>query len=843
MEDKQIIELYWNRSDDAIKETTEKYGQECAYIASHILQNVDKAEVCAKESLQVLWETIPPHRPQNLKAYVCKITRNHALQMKYPDFMEQDVDLFSAELVIHDFLKELEPEQRKLFIAHYWYFVSVAEIAVQYKMSENKGYRTLDSLRQKLDNALEEKQISFISEEELFFAMTEVEDRYLEEAEPLKIVHKEPSEETGQDTNQNTAILFSHIWKKFQIPIIACTLFLIVVVVVWSKNSLEQNPPTIESELSEGSGQDSEKTELDILLLTKIVNGEIFSEETFEYRKSTLPWEREMEIAALPIYKNLAYVDVNGYRGAGYSIFLDEDTLVAMAEDIAAKLNMQVIDSTVQKVNFSDEMLNVVHGIEVTTDLGSIQIKGNGQVDVKFFEGVQLPEEYKMSDSATIANANKTVAYLLETYADVIPTDKLVADCYDVYDKSGNRSMKYQAVGRAHGADGIVEYYFNQVGFDYNEQLGLTGISYGDVRAATELLGYYPIISVEEAKNMLIEGDSIHYDMAFSSHEVLLSDLRNTSYVELVYYVPNQQEYISFIDRSHYLPYYCFYVKLGDTNEYCRYYVPAVEGATVDRLPTETAVTILDMKEYDIIDGLYFKDGKYYTLQNGEIVETEPPVANPTEDPYMEYGEVIGDIQDNGAIQWNFYYKGELLVNLDKITAGISSINPASYEARYVDGNIVIICRESREYESVLNDYAIVLLYLTEDGTIRKLTDAIPMRSSAHPYGLNLEYDIYATMGNESEEVQILDLRTGESVNTGILYEDIEYIVSASKAHYAVLYKTGEIAVVEKASGQMIKKTKYQLNFKPSYINYQDGILYVEDVETQDLIFVIEEFE
>ena len=73
-----------------------------------------------------------------------------------------------------------------------------------------------------------------------------------------------------------------------------------------------------------------------------------------------------------------------------------------------------------------------------------------------------------------------------------------------------------------------------------------------------------------------------------------------------------------------------------------------------------------------MVDGMYHKDDKYYILQNGEIVETEPPVVDPTEDPYMEYGEVIGDIQDNGAIQWNFYYKGELLANLEHLTRGIS---------------------------------------------------------------------------------------------------------------------------------------------------------------------------
>lgn len=832
MEDKKIIELYWERSEDAIKETERKYGWYGTYIASHILQNAEETAICVKESYESLWDTIPPHRPQNLKAYLCKITRNQALQMKYPA-ANPEIDLFSAELVIYTFLKGLEPEQRKLFVARYWYLSSVSEIAMQYKMSESKVGKTVLSLQQKLDELLEEKNILLQTEADLLFAMTEIDDCYLAEAEPVQAKMEKPTQVSIKD-------MLSRIWNKKTIVAIVCIALLVVGVLVWPKNLGEQLPSNIDSEMLEGP---VENTDLDILQFVKILNGEHLSETTFEYRKSSFPWNREWEISALPIFKNLAYVNIQGYIGQ-YSVFFSEDALVSMTEEIASKLNWQVLDSTTQKVTLSEDAQNIVIGIDATTDKGSIHIDGNGRVDISFTEGIQLPAEYRMSDSASIEEANKTVNYLLEQYVALFSTDKLSPNCYDVYDTDGNRSMKYQAVERTYGAGGIVEYYFNQVGFEYSEERGLTGISYGDVRVATELLGYYPIISVDEAKDMLVNGEAICLDNAFSAYEAKLSDLNSASYVELMYYVPNEEEYEhSFTDRSLYVPYYCFYVKLGDTNEYCRYYVPAVEGATLGTIPSELPVTILDMSEYEVVDGMYHKDGKYYTLQNGEIVETEPPVVDPTEDPYMEYGEVIGDIQDNGAIQWNFYYKGELLANLEHLTMGISSINPTSYEARYVDGNIVIICRESRDDNGVLNDYATVLIYLTEDGTLRRLTDAIPMRSSAHPYGLNLDYDIYATMGNEANEVQILDLTTGESVDTGILYEDIEYIANASKEHFAILYKSGKVAVVEKASGQIVKTSKYQLNFNPTYIQYKDGMLYVEANIENNVIFVLKDFE
>lgn len=845
MEDKQIIDLYWSRSEEAMEETAKKYGADCSYIAHHILQDEAESSRCEKECYELLWESIPPHRPQNLKAYLYKITRNHALQMKYQDVNEKENDLFTAELVIHEFLKGLELEERKLFVAHYWYFSSVAEIAMQYKMSESKVEKIVLSLRQKLDSKLVEKNISLQKEAEFLFAMTETEDRYLEEAAPktetpLKVsAQEEKHKKNDGKTNADIKNMLLQFWNKYQIPAIACIVILVVAVLIWPKNPTVQNPPTTESESSEGKGNESSVVDLDILSLIQIANGEILSTKTFEYRKSSVPWKNGYEgVAALPIYRNLAYVDIAGYRGSGYTVYLSEDELTAMAEDIASKLNMEIIDSTIQRATFSEEAQNLVCGIEVMTDLGSIKIKGNGLVDVQFFEGVQLPEEYKMSYSATIANANNTVMYLMEKYADLLPTNNLTPDCYDTYDLNGERDMKYQAVGKTSGtANNIIEYYFNQVSFDYKEELGLTGISYGDVRMATELIGYYPVISVEEAKEMLLEGVSISYDMAFTASEMTTADLRNASYAELLYYVPNQQEYASFTDRSIYMPYYCFYVKLGDKNEYCRCYVPATEGATLSSIPAQTEIGILNLEGYDTIDGMYVKDGKYYKLQNGELVETEPVFIS--DDEYFEYGETYGEITEDGSTVWGFYYMGELLVNLDELMAR-NSLYADRYECRYEDGKIIIICIEDR---AAYREMATVYVYDKDADKLTQLTDMIELWSNTNPNGLKLTMGMYATMSNENNEVMILDLRTGESVNTEVKYNDIEYITNAGDDYYAFLIKGGIIHVVEKTTGQTIKKTKYKLNFEPRSIIYADEMLYICDNDNWDLLYVIKDFE
>ena len=842
MEDKQILELFWERSQEAIPETINKYGQDSAYLANHILQDTEVAKRCVDESMQILWDTIPPHRPQNLKAYVCKVTRNHALHMKYPELEEQASDLFSAEIIIQEFLKGIEVEQRKIYVAHYWYFTPVDEIAKQYKMSESKVNKTLQSIRQSLDERLNEKQVGLQVEEEFLYALTEIDDRYLVEAEPLKEKETKSNEDTNPKVNQkpNGSIndLLEKLWNKKMIGVMAGVACVVLLAFLWPKDTIEPITPSTESENSEGTNEAPDKIQTGYEgILIHIVNGEYYSQETYEYRKSLLPWNMEMEVAALPVYKNLAYADIEGHQYSAISVFLDEDTLVAMVEDIASKVDMQVVHTKINKTTYK-ELKNIVYGIEATTDKGSIKIEGDGRVYVNFFEGVQLPKEYEMKDSATIEQANATVSYLLEQYGDLFPSKDMSPNCYDAYDNKAQRYVNYQAVARVYSAEGIDDYYFNQVQFEYNEQLGLTGISYGDVRSAAELVGYYPIISVEEAKEILVEGKGIEYEIDFARYDVALSDLEDTSYVELIYNTPNQNLYYYFAGNKYYQPFYCFYVKMGSLEEYCRFYVPAIKGATENEIPEQSEITILDISEYHVIDGIYQKDGKYYKLDHGEMVETEYVIQNSTEDYSLEYGEAVGEFMEDGSIQWKAYYKGEEVLNLDEAMSGIGSVNPDSYEIRYLDGDIIIICFELQSGEQ----YATVFLYKV-DGTLQRLTDSIKMCSMYDPTGLSLTTGLHGLVGNEAKEVMILDLQTGQSVNTGIKYEDVEAIGSASDEHFAVVYKTGEIAIVEKTSGQIIKKTKYPLNFTPYIFVYEDDMLYVESMESPNLVFVIKDFE
>ena len=76
MDDRNIIDLYWQRSERAITETDLKYGKFCRYISSSILDSDTEAEECVNDTYMQAWSVIPPNRPERLMAFLGKITRN-----------------------------------------------------------------------------------------------------------------------------------------------------------------------------------------------------------------------------------------------------------------------------------------------------------------------------------------------------------------------------------------------------------------------------------------------------------------------------------------------------------------------------------------------------------------------------------------------------------------------------------------------------------------------------------------------------------------------------------------------------------------------------------------------
>ena len=186
MEDNQIVDLYWQRSDLAISETNQKYGRYCRTIAYNICGIAEDAEECVNDTFQKAWESIPPSKPNNLKAFLGKMARNISLnRLKHNNTQKRgagQIDVLLSELeecisdkfsveneiyskqlsqLINSFLEGLTAEKRKIFVSRYWYTRSVKEISEQYDISEEKIKSVLFRLRKQLKRHLEKEGIIY----------------------------------------------------------------------------------------------------------------------------------------------------------------------------------------------------------------------------------------------------------------------------------------------------------------------------------------------------------------------------------------------------------------------------------------------------------------------------------------------------------------------------------------------------------------------------------------------------------------------------------------------------------------------------------------------------------
>lgn len=182
MEDSRIVDLYWQRSEDAISETRSKYGKYCRYIAKRILENEQDAEECENDAYMKAWNAIPPHRPESLKAFLGKLVRRLALdRYSYNTAQKRDsrmavcleelqecIPSSSSDVAeeeelrtaINGFLESLSENTRILFLRRYWYMCSVKEIAKSMDMSESNVKVTLMRTRNRFKEYLESEGIA-----------------------------------------------------------------------------------------------------------------------------------------------------------------------------------------------------------------------------------------------------------------------------------------------------------------------------------------------------------------------------------------------------------------------------------------------------------------------------------------------------------------------------------------------------------------------------------------------------------------------------------------------------------------------------------------------------------
>lgn len=182
MDDAKIVQLYWDRNELAISETSNKYGNYCISIARNILGNMEDAEECVNDTYINAWNTMPPHKPKFLSTFLGKIVRNISFNrykhntadkrgggeiplvldelselVSGKSNVEQEINYHELLHVIDEFLKKLLPKKRSIFVSRYWYTESISEIAARHSMKENTVSMVLNRLRLKLHNYLLER--------------------------------------------------------------------------------------------------------------------------------------------------------------------------------------------------------------------------------------------------------------------------------------------------------------------------------------------------------------------------------------------------------------------------------------------------------------------------------------------------------------------------------------------------------------------------------------------------------------------------------------------------------------------------------------------------------------
>lgn len=179
MDDNKIIDLFLLRSEQAISETDSKYGRLCRKVSYSIVHNEEDAEECINSSYQKLWDTIPPKNPASLCGYLCAIVRNFSLNLlrsekrrgtgQYEELneiipdsrtVEGEFDSKEISALINEFLEKTNRKNRLVFIARYYFGMSVKGISDGYDMSESAVKSRLSRTRSELREYLRKRGIN-----------------------------------------------------------------------------------------------------------------------------------------------------------------------------------------------------------------------------------------------------------------------------------------------------------------------------------------------------------------------------------------------------------------------------------------------------------------------------------------------------------------------------------------------------------------------------------------------------------------------------------------------------------------------------------------------------------
>lgn len=174
MKDDEIITLFFKRDEAALIKTQEKYEAYMKAVAYSITDSVQDSEECVNTALNSLWNSIPPNKPQSLKAYIAKVVRNKAFERcvynsaKKRSFgytepldeldycisgssdIQREIEIKELSDFVNSFLRTLPKMKRMVFVRRYFYCNSIKQISQMFDISESKVKSMLFQLRAKL---------------------------------------------------------------------------------------------------------------------------------------------------------------------------------------------------------------------------------------------------------------------------------------------------------------------------------------------------------------------------------------------------------------------------------------------------------------------------------------------------------------------------------------------------------------------------------------------------------------------------------------------------------------------------------------------------------------------
>ena len=182
LSDERIIELYWAREENAIRETDRKYGRVLFTVAYNILSDRLDSEEALNDTYLGTWNQIPPKRPNAFRVFLTKITRNVAVDkfrlkraekripsefvvsleelkecVACPSDVNQEFMLGEMIRILNEYLHTLSPREEFVFVCRYYYADSVAHIAKLLGLNESTVYRELTRIRQGLKECMEKE--------------------------------------------------------------------------------------------------------------------------------------------------------------------------------------------------------------------------------------------------------------------------------------------------------------------------------------------------------------------------------------------------------------------------------------------------------------------------------------------------------------------------------------------------------------------------------------------------------------------------------------------------------------------------------------------------------------